>query len=350
MKTRAAILEKIGGPLRIAEIEVPPLKTGQLLVRIDCSGICRSQLMEVQGRRGPDRYLPHLLGHEGAGAVVDVGGKIRKVKTGDHVVLTWIKGKGLDAGGSVYKEKGKAINAGPVTTFSEYAVISENRCVPIDGVISKDLASLLGCAVPTGAGIVLNEMKAGAGDSIAVWGVGGIGLCALAGAVLAGCDPIIAIDILPDKLTMASEFGATCGVDANDRDPVQRVLELNGGVGVDFAVEAAGRATTIEQAFASVKDDGGLCVFASHPPEGERISLEPHALIRGKRIRGTWGGASNPDEDIPRFVKLHEDGRLPLQKLITHRFPLNEINGALKLLESGAPGRIVIETACGEQA
>lgn len=343
MIVKAAVLEKINHPIRVANLQVPKLGTGQVLVDMKWSGLCRSQLMEMQGARGPDKYLPHLLGHEGSGIVKNVGASVSKVSPGDPVVITWIKGSGLEGGSSSYLERSNLINAGPVTTFSSFAVISENRCIPIDKYVPLDVASLLGCAVPTGAGIVMNEINLTSSSSIAIWGVGGVGLCAIAGAVLSGCEQIVAIDISNEKLEMARSFGATSIIRADRKDVDEVLLSMTKGLGFDYAVEATGNVKVIERAFESVRDFGGVCIFASHPPVGHKISLEPHALIRGKQIKGSWGGSTNPDEDIPKFVDLYLSGRLPLEKLISHRFKLGEINQAFKQFNEGRGQRILLD-------
>jgi S-(hydroxymethyl)glutathione dehydrogenase/alcohol dehydrogenase len=348
MKTRAAVLYELNKPLRIEELTVPDLQPGQVLVEVAFSGVCHSQLMEARGKRGEDRFLPHLLGHEGSGVVVEVGSQVSKVEKGDKVVLTWIKGQGADCAGARYHKGDLPINSGAVTTFSDYAVISENRCVKLPGGIPMDVASLFGCAVLTGAGIVLNTMRPAREHSIVIWGVGGIGLSALMAAKLCECSTITAVDTQDSKLALAQEFGATHLINARVEDALERIRQIVGEPGVDFAVEAAGRAGTIEQAFQSVRKGGGLCVFASHPPAGEKICLDPHDLISGKQIRGSWGGESQPDEDIPRFAELYRQGKLPLEKLITQRYPLEQINRALDDLEQGRVGRaLIVIGECG---
>jgi S-(hydroxymethyl)glutathione dehydrogenase / alcohol dehydrogenase len=194
MKTRAAVLYNLNEPLVVEELEIPDLKFGQVLVKMAFSGVCHSQLMEARGKRGSDRFLPHLLGHEGSGIVVKVGEGVRKVKVDDPVVLTWIKSKGVDCGGTQYLKDNTIINAGAVTTFSDYAVVSENRCVKLEEGVPMDLASLFGCAVLTGAGMVLNTMHPMPENSIVIWGVGGIGLSAVMAAKLCQCAKIIAVD------------------------------------------------------------------------------------------------------------------------------------------------------------
>lgn len=329
--------------MRVANIKIPVLGPGQVLVDMKWSGLCRSQLMEIQGARGPDKYLPHLLGHEGAGVVKDIGASVSKVSQGDHVVITWIEGSGLEGGSTSYLEGSSSVSAGPVTTFSSYAVISENRCIPIDRSVPMDVASLLGCAVPTGAGIVMNEINLKPDSSIAIWGVGGVGLCAIAGAVLAGCEQIIAIDMTTEKLEIARSFGATNVLRVDQEELDDQLLNMTNGLGFDYAVEASGNVRVIERAFESVRDFGGVCIFASHPPVGHKISLEPHALIRGKQIRGSWGGSTNPDVDIPKFVDLYLSGRFPLDKLISHRFKLDQINQAFKQFNEGRGQRILLD-------
>lgn len=348
MRTRAAVLYELNAPLRIEDLAVPELQPGQVLVEVAFSGVCHSQLMEARGKRGEDRFLPHLLGHEGSGVVVDVGSQVSKVSKGDKVVLTWIKAQGEDCAGAEYHKGALIINSGAITTFGTHAVVSENRCVRLPEGVPMDVASLFGCAVLTGAGIVLNTMRPTRESSIVIWGVGGIGLSALMAARLCECPTIIAVDVQDSKLAMAQEFGATHLVDAKAEDPLERIRQIAGEAGVDFAVEAAGRAGTIEQAFQAVRKGGGLCVFASHPPAGAKICLDPHDLISGKQIRGSWGGESQPDEDVPRFADLYRQGKLLLEKLITHRYALEQINQALDDLERGGVGRALIDMTLTE--
>jgi len=341
---RAAILKGLNEPLNVlSNIQIPKLKKGQILVRLTFSGVCHSQLMEAHGKRGTDHYLPHMLGHEGSGVVQKVGQGVTKVKKGDQVILGWIKGSGIDAGGTVYLHKGEKINAGAVTTFSEYAVVSENRCVILPDGVPMDVAVLFGCAVPTGAGIVTNTIKPPKGSTVAVFGLGGIGMSALMATKLYDCEKVIAIDIEDKKLKFAKLFGATDIINSTKNNPIDCIKRLTDGVGVDFSIEASGQTKTIEQAFSSVRNGGGLCVFASHPETGQRISLDPYDLISGKQIKGNWGGDCDPDRDIPLLAKLYCDGKLPLDKLITKRYKLEDINEALYDLEHRRVGRPLIE-------
>ena len=354
-KMRAAVLTHPNKPLRIMSgIECSSPGWGQVLVKLAYSGVCGTQLMEARGRRGVDAYLPHLLGHEGTGIVIQVGEGVSKVKPGDLVILGWIKGIGLDGGGITYACDcmPEGISAGGVTTFNEYALVSENRVVPLPVGVPLDLAVLFGCAIPTGGGIITNELLPRSGSSIVIFGLGGIGLSALIATMLFECEKVIAVDISENKLQLAQSFGATHIINASTTDPVAAIQELTGGLGTDYAVEASGQARVIEQAFDSVRRGSGLCVFASHPKYGERISIDPYELICGKQIRGSWGGNSNPDRDIPIYAKLYLEGRLPLEKLITKRYTLEAINEALEDLEHNRVGRplIEIDTSIGQSA
>jgi S-(hydroxymethyl)glutathione dehydrogenase/alcohol dehydrogenase len=205
-----------------------------------------------------------------------------------------------------------------------------------------DVDVLFGCAIPTGAGIVTNTIQPAPGSTMAIFGLGGIGLSALMATRLYECRQVIAVDVEESKLGLARDFGATDIINSLDQDPVTKIMELTAGRGVDYSVEAAGRTKTIEQAFKVVKNGGGRCVFASHPEHGETIRLDPHDLISGKRIEGSWGGACNPDRDIPRFAELYRHGMLPLEKLITRRYTMDRINEALDDLEQRRVGRPLI--------
>ena len=341
---KAAILYETGHPLVVEnEIEIPPLKAGQVLVKVHFSGVCHSQLMEARGKRGNDPYLPHMLGHEGSATILEIGPGVTRFKKDDNVILTWIKSLGANVLQTQYKKGNQVINAGGVTTFSEYSIVSENRCVLLPAGIPLDVASLFGCAVLTGAGIVTNTIKPEKNNSLAIFGLGGIGLSALMAACLYDCQLLIAVDIEQGKLNLAREFGATHLINSSKEDPVERIKEITGGKGVDYSIEAAGVVRTIEQAFQSVRKSGGKCVFASHPSANEKIMIDPFDLICGKEIMGSWGGDSKPEEDIPRFAKLYLEGKLPLEKLLTRRYSLNQINEALNDLEQRKVGRPLIE-------
>ncbi|MBU1027258.1 MAG: zinc-binding dehydrogenase [Candidatus Margulisbacteria bacterium] len=339
---KAAILYEQNKPLKIEELIIPELKEGQVLVKLVASGLCHSQLNEIKGRKGPDKYLPHTLGHEGAGIVEEVGAKVTKVKKGDYVVLSWIKGKGINAAPPLYLCGDRKINSGQLSTFNEYTVTAENRVTSIKKEIPLELASLLGCAVSTGMGSVLNIAKLKSGETIAVFGAGGIGLSAIHAAAISGASKIIAVDIVEAKLNLAKELGATHVIDASNVDVVRTIKELTGNNGVDHAIESAGLGQTMEQAFECVRIGGGKAIIVGNLPAGHKIAIDPFALICGKQIIGSWGGEAEPDRDIPKFVDLYLEGKLKLEKMLTHRFKLNEINEAFAVLEKGEAGRVIV--------
>lgn len=344
MKTKAAVLHEINKPLVIEELEIPELKSGQVLVKVAYSGICHSQLNEIRGLKGEDRFLPHVLGHEGAGIVEAVGPDVNKVRPGESVVLSWIKGDGLDVPSAVYQRSdGAVVNSGAIATLMEYAVISENRVTPVSRDLPPDKAALLGCAVATGAGAVINTAKAEAGGTVAVFGAGGIGLCAIQAAAIVKAARIIAVDIHESKLELATTLGATHTINARDQYPPQAIMELTGDRGADCAIEAAGVKETMEQAFLSVKNNGGIAVLVGNLPHGQQIAIDPFALICGKRIVGSWGGETRPERDFPYYVDLYLAGKLKLDELITHRFRLEDVNLAFDTLAKGEVGRAVIE-------
>lgn len=354
--TKAAILSQINQSLEIDELIIPELKLGQVLVKIAYSGVCHSQLNEIRGLKGEDKFLPHTLGHEGSGIVLEVGPEVQKVTVGEHVVLTWIKGSGLDIPATQYhRHDGAVVNSGAISTFMEYSIISENRLVPIPREMPLKEAALLGCAIPTGAGIVLNTAHVQPGQSVAVFGVGGIGLSAILAISMVNSTilnedrnktkisaEIIAIDVVDHKLSQARKLGATQTINATVQDPLASILEITGGRGVDYAIEAAGKKESMENAFRSVRN-GGLCVLAGNLPAGHTISIDPLALIKGKKILGTWGGESLPDRDIPIYVKAFLDRKLKLSELYTQIYNLYDINQALDDLENGKINRAIIE-------
>jgi S-(hydroxymethyl)glutathione dehydrogenase/alcohol dehydrogenase len=344
LKTTAALLLETGKLLEMAELEIPALKAGQVLVEIAYSGCCHTQLLEARGYRGPDAWCPHCLGHEGSGVVIDKGSEVSKVGIGDEVVLGWIQASGINAGGAVYEWNGQDVNAGPVTTFSRHAVVSENRLVPKPPSLAMRDAVLLGCAVLTGFGSVLNVCKPQAGQSLAVFGVGGVGLCALVAAVSRRCKNIIAIDVNDGKLEHAGALGATDVINAAQQDALEIILDLTGG-GLDFAVEASGRPDAMSQALSAVRPQGGTAVIIGNARAGETLEIDPKQLNMGKRLVGTWGGDADPDRDVPVFADLLSGDGAGLTSLLTEPYKLEDINQALDDLESGAVWRPVIGMA-----
>ena len=338
---KAAILVKQNEPLEIADLQIPKLTAGQVLVKVDYSGICGKQIEEITGRRGDDHYLPHLLGHEGAGVVEDVGPGVRKVKNGDRVVLHWMKGSGIDSAPPRYDWDGREVSAGWVTTFSESTIVSENRVTPIPASSKMDAASLLGCAVTTGLGIAFNNADLKPGQSIAIFGVGGVGLNVVQGAALVNAYPIVAIDVHDNKLEQALAFGATHTVNSTKTDPLEFLKELSGGRGMDAAVDVTGN-SGVRQVVYNSTSNTGRTIFAGVPHHEEQITIDSFPLHFGRKMLGSHGGESVPDVDIARYLRLYELGKLNLNEQISHTFSLDDINEAVSVVREGKANRVLV--------
>jgi S-(hydroxymethyl)glutathione dehydrogenase/alcohol dehydrogenase len=334
MKFKAAVLFDVKKPLEICEIELAnKLKDHQVLVKVHFSGVCHSQVMEADGFRGEDKYLPHLLGHEGVGEVFEIGPGVSKTQVGDKVVLTWIKGSGVEAESPSYKFNNKVINAGKITTFNEYAIVSENRLFKIPETAPSDLSVLLGCALPTGAGIVLNQIQVQPESTCLVWGLGGVGMSALLALKSLAPSKIVGVDASNDKLEFSLKSGLiTKAFNSESNTLKQDLMSLTENKGFDFVIEAAGSVLSIETAFSFVRKFGGKMVFASHPPEGHKISLDPHDLISGKNIIGTWGGSCVPERDSVKLLSLIGNLSSSSSILLRPVYKLEEINLALESL------------------
>ena len=338
----AAVLEKQNHPLVIKKLKIPNLLYGQVLVKIMFSGLCRSQLMEVNGGRGEDKWLPHLLGHEGSGVVVKVGPGVSKVVPGDEVVLTWIKSSGIEALGAKYISDEGIVNAGRVTTLSNYSVVSESRTVIKPKNLPFDTAVLFGCALPTGAGMVINELQPKPGSSLIVLGLGGIGMSALLAALASQWKSVVAVDVSDEKLKFANRMGCEYAINSKEPNFREKVLAITEG-GADYCIESCGQIITIELGFSLINKNHGKLLFASHPPDGEKICLSPHELISGKQILGSWGGASSPDKDIPLLTELFDNSSIQLSDLLSKRYTLDKINEAIDDLEKGVVFRPIIQ-------
>jgi S-(hydroxymethyl)glutathione dehydrogenase/alcohol dehydrogenase len=342
MKTKAAVLYQTHQPLQVETLNIPEPDKGQVLVRMKASGLCRSQLNEWRGLKGPDRFLPHLMGHEGAGIVEAIGPLVNKIKEKDHVLLSWIKGEGMDVPCSqYYNVKGEVINSGAVATFSEYALVSENRVSRIPKTFPWDIAAFIGCAVATGGGIVLNTLQVKQDRALAVWGIGGVGASAILAAKMLGCRRIIAVDICEEKLRWAETLGATAVADARaisvGFSPYTKKF-----FPVDYAIESSGSREAMEWAFATTADQG-IVVIAGNLRHDEKMLINPFDLIKGKQIIGSWGGSTVPERDFPRYIRAYQAGKMRIDQLITHRLRLEEINHAFHILDSGRAGRVLIE-------
>lgn len=344
--TKAAILVRQQAPLEIAEVEIPPLDVGQVLVRLSSSSLCGKQLDEISGKRGADAFLPHLLGHEGGGTVVETGPGVRKVRPGDRVVLHWMKGSGIDSAPPAFRRNGARVNAGCVTTFSEQTVVSENRVTPVGPAMPLELVCLLGCAVTTGLGIVFHEAGVKPGESIAVFGVGGVGLNVVQAARLVHAHPIVAVDLHARKLELAAAFGATHALDASQDGLPAALAALAGSRGFDVTVDTTGHHEVLQRAYQATAP-AGRTVMAGVIHHERPVAIDPYPLHFGRRLIGSHGGATNPDRDIPRYAALYAQGALKLEEQITHRFRLEQINDAVDAVRTGCAGKCVITMGDG---
>jgi S-(hydroxymethyl)glutathione dehydrogenase/alcohol dehydrogenase len=257
--------------------------------------------------------------------------------------MSWLKAQGIEAGGAKYSCNGQVVNAGAVTSFQKMAVCSENRLSPVPDGVASDHAIMLGCALPTGYGCVVNTGRAKAGESIAVFGAGGIGQSAIMTAAALGLDPLIAVDVADDKLQMAKAFGAGLLVNARSDDVLAAIKSATHGKGVDLAIEATGQPGVMAMAFESVRAQGGRAVIAGNAKAGEELRISPGLLNQGKSLLGTWGGDSVPDRDFPRIAALMSAKKIDVAPLLTRRYGLADINAALGDLKDGRVGRPVID-------
>jgi S-(hydroxymethyl)glutathione dehydrogenase / alcohol dehydrogenase len=341
---KAAILARSREPLLIDEIELPEtLGVGQVLVKVLYSTICGAQLNEIAAAKGPDKFLPHLLGHEASARVIDIGLGVTTVKPGDTVVLHWRPSLGIQCQPPAYKWRGEKLNAGWVTTFNDHAVISENRMTVISPDYDLRNAPLLGCAVTTAAGVINNDAGVKIGESVAVFGVGGVGLNVVQFAQLAGAYPIVAVDLVDSKLDMARERGAThCLNPSAVADMDAEIRKIVGAKGPDKVIETTGAKSVIELAYNLTHADG-TCVLVGVP--SEKVTIYTLPIHFNKVLTGSHGGDAVPQIDIPRLIRLNEAGRLSFDGIITHEFPLDEINAALDVVRSGTAGRVVLKVA-----
>jgi S-(hydroxymethyl)glutathione dehydrogenase/alcohol dehydrogenase len=313
-----------------------------VLVKIHCSGICGAQLGEISGVKGPDKFLPHLLGHEGGGVVLEIGPGVTHVKPGDHVVMHWRKGAGIHARLPVYAWGDKKVNAGCVTTFQDHAIVSENRVTPIPKDVPFEVATLMGCAITTALGLINNDAQVKIGDSIVIIGCGGVGLSVVQGAGMVSAHPIVALDIYDHKLQMAKSFGATHSINSAREDPAEAIRRIVGAAGADVVIETTGSVKLIELAY-KVTAPQGRTILVGVPRYDEDITIHSLPLHFGKVLTGCEGGHTNPTVDIPKYLRLYRDGKLRVDGLITHRMPFAEINAALDKIRVGEVGRCILE-------
>jgi len=344
MKFKAAILTELKQPLVIEEIESGPLRFGQVLVKIHCSGICGAQLNEIEGAKGPDKFLPHLLGHEATATVQEIGEGVTHVKAGDRVVCHWRKGLGLQGPGALYTSaRFPRINSGWVTTFSEYSVVSENRLTKLPAGFDAEAGALFGCAATTAMGVLNNNAKLGIGESIVVLGTGGVGLNLVQFAAMVGAHPIIGVDLHDHKLELARKLGATHTINGRGINLVEEVRKIVGPAGADVAIENTGLADLIEQAYELTAAQGRVILVGVPAKSTRHPSFYTLPLHFKKLLTGSEGGDCRPEVDIPKLVRLCEAGKLKFDGLVSRRYRLDQINEAIADLKQGrAAGRCIV--------
>ncbi len=372
MKIRAAVLREMYRPLpyanskpfTIEEVDLDPPGEGEILIRIHAAGLCHSDLSTVNGDR--PRSMPMVLGHEAAGEVVECGPQVTDLAPGDHVVMVFaprcgrcapcIEGRpglcepGQQANGAgsllggamrLHQKGSRIFHHIGVSAFAEYAVVNRGSAVKVPSHLPFDQAALFGCAVLTGVGAVVNTAKVPPGSRVAVIGLGGVGLNSILGAQLAGASDIVAIDIHDDKLALAKSLGATHTFSAASPTLVADVKEATSG-GVDFAFEMAGATAALEAAY-RVTRRGGTTVTASLPHPDSRWPMPPTNLVAEERtLKGSYIGSCVAARDVPRFIQLFEQGRLPVTALLSERLTLDEINEGFDRLAGGHTVRQII--------
>jgi S-(hydroxymethyl)glutathione dehydrogenase/alcohol dehydrogenase len=340
---KAAILVELQKPLVVADIQAPAeLTFGQVRVKVHYSGICGAQMNEIEGAKGPDKFLPHLLGHEGSATVLEVGAGVKTVKPGDPVVMHWRPSAGLQCDPPAYDWDGKRVNAGWVTTFNDYAIVSENRLTVIPNDVDLRVAPLFGCAVTTAMGVINRDAGVQIGQSVIVFGVGGVGVNIVQSAALVSANPIIALDVVDSKLEWAKGFGATHAFNSQTTENLAgRIREIVGPQGADVVIDTTGRASVIELAYELTHPDGKT-ILVGVPRKGDNISIYSLPLHFNKVITGSHGGSAEPHIDIPRYVRLMRAGKLKLDGLVTHEFSLDQVNEAIVTVRLGGAGRVLL--------
>lgn len=341
---RAAVLVELGKPLEIVEVKSPGhIEPGQVFVRVIKSGACASQIHEIDGRKGPDPYLPHMLGHEGVAEVIRVGIGVSKVTTGDFVVLHWREGSGIQAQPAKYDSSIGTVNAGLVTTFGEYAIVSENRVTRLPRGVPFEFAPLFGCALTTGFGSVVHELKVTPGESAVIIGFGGVGISILKALKLVSAYPIAVVDVDQRKADLALSLGADFAevVDPMELEIKDRIAARLGEL-PDVVFEVTGHRHLIEQSY-EMTNNSGRTLLVGVPQASDPAKFATLSLHLGKQLLGSHGGSTTPDRDIPQIAKLVESDHITLDDIPLVVFPFEQVNDALDTLRAGTLGRVLID-------
>ncbi len=350
-KGRAAIYVEPRKPLVVDEVEFGDPGPDQVMIKLFASGVCHSQLHTIQRPARKGQSLPALVGHESTGVVVAKGRDVRHVKEGDHVITTWVDrdsaktnqpmvNHALNERAQYYAKWHDKSVMHSAATWAEYAVAQERVVLPMPNDLATDVTSIVGCAVMTGAGAIINTLQVRPGESVAIYGAGGIGLCAISAAAVVAAYPIIAVDVDAKKLAFARRMGATHTVNAKEVDAVEAIKKITGS-GADYAIDAIGLPLTQEQILRSVRpgfsglNQGGVALLVGITPPDAKAVLDTSLFIGNRAFRRTSGGDCKPDRDFPIFLRWFRDGKLKLKDLITNRYKLEQINEAVDDLEHG---------------
>jgi S-(hydroxymethyl)glutathione dehydrogenase/alcohol dehydrogenase len=345
--TTAAILVDSGSPLVIDEILLPSeLGAGQVLVEVITSGICGAQINEIDAVKGPDKFLPHLLGHEGFARVLEIGPGVTTVSPDDFVVMHWRPGSGIQSTPALYEWQGKRLNAGWVTTFNNHGVVSENRVTKIlPGAHDKNLLPLLGCALTTALGVLENDAKVNFRDSILVLGSGGVGLALIKVAKIFGVSNVVVVDISDEKLKYAADLGASNTIKFTSKEEtLNQLRKIYEKQLPSVAIDTTGNIDAIEICY-EVSSSVGRVILVGVPKSDSRAKIYTLPLHFDKIMKGSHGGGSKPEIDIPILLDLMSRGDLNFDNYPTQSFKLNEINQAIGNLRRGVSGRMIIDFA-----
>lgn len=368
MKMKAAVMTSVGGPLRIEEVDLDAPQAGEVLVKIEATGVCHSDLNSLEDVNTP---VPSILGHEGAGIVMEVGPNVKTVKVGDRVALSWVPfcgtcefcqtgqvnlcesafgpmfaGTLLDGTSRLSQNGNKVYHYSLLSTFAEYTVVPEMSCIKMPEDMPFAQASLIGCGVATGYGAAVKAAKVTPGSTVAVFGIGGVGVNAIQGARIAGASRIIACDVKPANLELARNFGATHAVNVAEEGALEAIQALTGGFGVHFSIDCTGNVSAATAAWQATRKGGTTVVIGAFNPQKE-LTLPAGGFHRvGKVLKGSFYGDVHPFRDFPIIAQLYLDGQLQLDELVLSRIALEDINHAFDSFHNPASvnvGRTIVE-------